>query len=1786
MHGQRCVNKDGEVCGFYNGEVVANMTFVNLTETFENAGIPLEMNSFALNQVVFDVFTHIHALFKSGTWQGYVAAVAGRHPSYTFGGADNATVIGAPDYTDKARLLVNSTDRTVYSCWASDYLFMKVYVFEYVRHLLHSELLKRPSIAAVFNVTTSIRRYPIVDERIALLNSQKLFVTSGVRTVTQSLLRRTLGSTSITEIQTIEATKKFTPSRLFGGAQGEPSRMIEYMWYYERLYSFFDNRQLSRDRYEHEMLLAGTLRSGLNTFRDDYFAMTVRHFLLRERPLDDESAKRITRSVDEDEAAAAWFRSAQSRDPISLREVVANTLDETRDNAACHDAAIFLLAQVTWIMALTETPILVALVYFATMSGARQTAPWFLEQMLKMQITGQTSLGQMRSFQYTDPSYDVGAAWPMIPLLSIFRDVYGEQTTATMLLKQLNVTFPTLAGVSSGRIDFSLQSGCVLGRGQARPTASDPIQTVYTKLYPALASTVASFLAMAPSVHAAMMQEVSPSLFIRREYLTGTKVFPRPIVTHRGPPVFAEHTAFNIGLMKLSTKNVPRQRDVRKLLKFEHCYDVLELRYLNITTRCFFEDGSLTERRVIKSAARLRRLMSVLWALAAVLNVFSFYIGWVVTCKIWRVFQLTRFQDVNLFLALDMNIQGPSLVSLSEILIVTASCVPMLISRHLPANSEFITKQSTQQPIVRELLIALSLTWFVRLGMELATLAVHLRFQNYWWLTMQTRLRYLLVLIAFGVRVKWFSIPDGDYDRGIVVLIITVLSVTLASFLLSVAAKLFDRPGHRKGDELEKAFARLGLNRMRYGTLGHTPSGWIISGLLLEGWTPTERQGRIVLSRENHAWMKTGVRKNGQKLQEPIEKAFAFVDWMVQLTRDGDAGRGIPRLERLQPSYALNTIVTSSQRAGSLPEAQRAFDLLHKYGYEPDVFTYTALIDVIARNNDVRGAMKRYEEMRSTKSRPNIVTITTIIRSIGFTQDVDPSVCLTYLEHAQEEEAFDESLYVDALDVCAIRQDLITARAVLQQIAVHAMALRDSERLVRQIAVHAMALRDSERLVRVLAKLFRHRNDRLQVIAAWKDDALITQVEVDAMESAHTGTTQCSGSKTLGCLGNQTSDTVRQAVVQHDINRLVERISENSAVSTNDFETLIHQCRKRKWKEEIQVILTAMRTIAAEELARMHGFCHEEGVDIVARKLPVSSHDKRQHYLEELVLSCAYKQNTTGVSGTIEAMQRLGFQRSARTELAAFFCCLQHPQLEPAMAMLHSFQRRAHLLTIPSYESLLRELYFKYTRRVMFAQHVVEAITTIRDKDSKVATQAMLRGALQSTPDPLLFNLRAVTALRLLDVAYRGQGKLAKQMLLLLPLQTSSRDGDSDGDGSDDEVVAVQPHHLEFCMSQLPSLTVHIVKELDDVLLLHRHDLDGMLAFCAAALEKDNVDKTIGFIVSKEALYTVETATLLMPKLAELYVEQGVVTILQFFKPEVEHSLTIRRQFLREVLEVERFSQDNGDDDDEDSEDAQLTLPLTRRAVIEFKLQHELEFMPLVTRTFGAADLGRPRKEVALPDGVSYLAMPLASSQIVFVDQDDAVALAYEVLMHSGQTARVGIDAEWRPDARGYAQSPCSVLQIACDSHVFLFDLVELAMSDVEELFAFVFGSPSVLKLGFALDGDIRRLKWSFPDVSCFDSVVNVLDFAHDDLPADRKALDVLANDADREKRALELRAERTRRRHRGLAALVLEHLGSALDKRQQRSDWELRPLTDAQIEYAALDAYCLLMLHDRMRCA
>lgn len=52
----------------------------------------------------------------------------------------------------------------------------------------------------------------------------------------------------------------------------------------------------------------------------------------------------------------------------------------------------------------------------------------------------------------------------------------------------------------------------------------------------------------------------------------------------------------------------------------------------------------------------------------------------------------------------------------------------------------------------------------------------------------------------------------------------------------------------------------------------------------------------------------------------------------------------------------------------------------------------------------------------------------------------------------------------------------------------------------------------------------------------------------------------------------------------------------------------------------------------------------------------------------------------------------------------------------------------------------------------------------------------------------------------------------------------------------------------------------------------------------------------------------------------------------------------------------------------------------------------------------------------------------------------------------------------------------------------------------------------------------------------------------------------------------------------KGLAELVRLCTGTPLNKDEQWSNWEKRPLRDTQILYAATDAYCLLEVYDLMK--
>jgi prolyl-tRNA editing enzyme YbaK/EbsC (Cys-tRNA(Pro) deacylase) len=168
----------------------------------------------------------------------------------------------------------------------------------------------------------------------------------------------------------------------------------------------------------------------------------------------------------------------------------------------------------------------------------------------------------------------------------------------------------------------------------------------------------------------------------------------------------------------------------------------------------------------------------------------------------------------------------------------------------------------------------------------------------------------------------------------------------------------------------------------------------------------------------------------------------------------------------------------------------------------------------------------------------------------------------------------------------------------------------------------------------------------------------------------------------------------------------------------------------------------------------------------------------------------------------------------------------------------------------------------------------------------------------------------------------------------------------------------------------------------------------------------------------------------------------------------------------------------------------------------------------------------------------------------------------------------IGMDCEWRPSflaASPAEPQPIMLLQISVHplKRVYLFDTQALfrpllnpseTMTELEsaasQTLVDVFSSQRLIKVGFQLGADLRRLASSFPHIPAFrlfEAVVEVSSLA---------------------KKAMQLNKERNLKYHTASLARVSEFLlGKTVDKAQQVSDWAIRPLSEEQIEYAALDA-------------
>eukprot|EP00873_Tetraselmis_striata_P027412 jgi/Tetstr1/447676/TSEL_035034.t1 len=226
-----------------------------------------------------------------------------------------------------------------------------------------------------------------------------------------------------------------------------------------------------------------------------------------------------------------------------------------------------------------------------------------------------------------------------------------------------------------------------------------------------------------------------------------------------------------------------------------------------------------------------------------------------------------------------------------------------------------------------------------------------------------------------------------------------------------------------------------------------------------------------------------------------------------------------------------------------------------------------------------------------------------------------------------------------------------------------------------------------------------------------------------------------------------------------------------------------------------------------------------------------------------------------------------------------------------------------------------------------------------------------------------------------------------------------------------------------------------------------------------------------------------------------------------------------------------------------------------------------------------------PVPALALRDVLPLRGYPRAvGAPVAVVDSEAgmagfAAAVAQEMARQRGGSAVsgcLGLDCEWAPGPDGGRASPVALLQLATPSAVYLLDLQSLcrpwlepsaqmnaAEAAVEAALRPMFCDAEATVVGFGVESDLRKLARSFPHMPCFSAAAGAVDV---------RTLLALTSPQVSMKQRRGLQAM-------GLSQVCLRVLGRPLDKRQQCSDWTARPLSAAQVEYAALDAAVLLAL-------
>ncbi|KAG8194560.1 hypothetical protein JTE90_013304 [Oedothorax gibbosus] len=206
-------------------------------------------------------------------------------------------------------------------------------------------------------------------------------------------------------------------------------------------------------------------------------------------------------------------------------------------------------------------------------------------------------------------------------------------------------------------------------------------------------------------------------------------------------------------------------------------------------------------------------------------------------------------------------------------------------------------------------------------------------------------------------------------------------------------------------------------------------------------------------------------------------------------------------------------------------------------------------------------------------------------------------------------------------------------------------------------------------------------------------------------------------------------------------------------------------------------------------------------------------------------------------------------------------------------------------------------------------------------------------------------------------------------------------------------------------------------------------------------------------------------------------------------------------------------------------------------------------------------------------DEENHLALPLNISDIKFVGSIQTFSDFLNDITKN--YSMLGIDSEWKPHF-GLTKDRLSLIQIAVHDKVYILDVIALSdclsTDDWDKLNEDIFGNPNIVKLGCEMLADIQMIvnfnKGTTGKRIRFSHILDMVLFY--------EKLKKLYPET--------LEAEQQSDKSMGLSKLCETVLGKPLNKEERLCDWEKRPLSETQLEYAALDAYCLLQIYDKLK--